>query len=213
MCSAYRNRARTGLTCTTHYIRKSVILDLVLADLRRVSAYVKEREQEFASVASEHGEREAKKLLSQNRRELDKANTRVQELNIIFRKLYEDKALGKLSEQQFAMLVSSYEDEKTSLAKRAAGLERDISAIDERKRDITRFIKLVGKYSDIQELSYELLHDFIERILIHELDREAGTRKIEIYYSFVGRVDNADEPISDTTRVRKEKLDVKTFAI
>ena len=214
LCGTYRNRSRTGAACTTtHYIRKSVILDLVLADLRRVLVYVKEYEQEFVSMAIEYGERETKKLLTQNRKELEKSNARIGELNTIFRKLYEDKALGNLSEQQFAMLTSGYEDEKNTLTKRAAELAHDISVSQERRRDITRFIQLVGKYSDIQELTYELVHEFIDKILIHELDREAGTRKIEIFYSFVGRVNSNSEPTATTTRIRKEKVDVKSYAI
>ena len=62
-------------------------------------------------------------------------------------------------------------------------------------------------------MTYEIAHEFIDRILIHELDRETGTRKIEIFYSFVGRIDNNDEPTATVTRIRKEKIDVKSYAI
>ena len=213
LCGAYRNRARTGSTCTTHYIRKSVILDLVLTDLQRVLTYVKEHSSEFITTANEYGERESKKLLAENTKELNQNKARVQELNTIFRKLYEDNALGKISDQQFATLTSDFEDEKTTLAKRVEELEQNISNSKERKRDINRFIQLVERYSSIQELNYENVHDFIDRILIHELDREAGTRKIEILYSFVGSVDSGEQPTSCTGRVRKEMLDITSFAI
>ena len=39
-------------SCTTHYIRKSVLKELVLADLQRVTSYVKEHEQEFIETAN-----------------------------------------------------------------------------------------------------------------------------------------------------------------
>ena len=213
MCGAYRNRDRTGSTCTTHYIRKSVLLDLILADLQRVLSFVKEHEQGFITKMNEYGESESRKVLTENQKELNQAKARVQELNTIFRKLYEDNALGKLSDQQFSMLTSGYDGEKTALTERVTQLENDITATAERKRDVSRFIKLVGRYSDIQELNYEVVHDFIDRILIHDLDRETGTRKIEILYSFVGRVDSGDEPIANVSRIRKEMLDVKSFAI
>ena len=35
-CGRYRNRIRTGEVCTTHYIRKSVLKELVLGDIQRV---------------------------------------------------------------------------------------------------------------------------------------------------------------------------------
>lgn len=213
MCAAYRNRARTGITCTTHYIRKSVIIDLVLADLRRVLKYVKEHEKEFISTASEYSAQEARQALREQKQELAKATARINEINTVFRKLYEDNALGKLSDEQFTMLTSGYEEEKAALAKRAAELENTITAVKERKDDISRFVRLVGKYSDIKALTYEVLHEFIDRILIHDLDREAGTRKIEIYYSFVGRVDSGEEATANISRLRKEMIDVTSYVV
>ena len=75
------------------------------------------------------------------------------------------------------------------------------------------FIQIVGKYSDIQELTYENVHEFIDRILIHELDRETNTRKIEIHYSFVGQVDTEQEPTQVVNHDRRNMVDVKSIAI
>ncbi len=188
-CGAWRNRARTGSECTSHYIRKNVLLDLVLEDMRRVLQYVKEHEQDFICKATEYGDMEARKALAQQQKELSKAQARMTELDTLFRKLYEDNALGRLTDERFVFLTSGYEDEKKSLAARIDELQQQIATVTERKRDISRFIQIVGKYSDIQELTYENVHEFIDRILIRELDRETNTRKIEIHYSFVGQVD------------------------
>jgi len=72
-CGNYRNRARNDYSCTTHYIRKTVIKELVFADLQRVLRYVKTHEQAFIQKATEYGDAEAKKLLEQKRRELDRS--------------------------------------------------------------------------------------------------------------------------------------------
>lgn len=212
-CGNYRNRARNDLLCTTHYIRKSVLKELVLADLQRVLAYVKEHEQEFVRTAAECGEQTAKKALAQQRKELDKAERRMDELNLLFRKLYEDMALGRLSSEQFALLTSGYEDEKAVLTKRAAELRQEIDTAAERGADVKRFVALVRRYSEISELSYENVHEFIDRILVHELDRETNTRKIEIFYSFVGKVDSGDKPTESTSYFRQIGADVKSFAV
>ena len=212
-CGNYRNRARNDFLCTTHYIRKSVLKELVLADLQRVLAYVKEHEQEFVRTASECGEQAAQKALAQQRKELDKAERRMDELNLLFRKLYEDMALGRLSNEQFALLTSGYEDEKAALTKRAAELRQKIDTAAERGADVKRFVGLVRRYSEISELTYENVHEFIDRILVHELDRETNTRKIEIFYSFVGKVDSGDEPTESISYFRQIGADVKSFAV
>ena len=212
-CGAWRNRARTGSECTSHYIRKNVLLDLVLEDMRRVLRYVKEHEQDFICKATEYGDMEARKALAQQQKELSKAQARMTELDTLFRKLYEDNALGRLTDERFVFLTSGYEDEKKSLAARIDELQQQIATVTERKRDISRFIQIVGKYSDIQELTYENVHEFIDRILIHELDRETNTRKIEIHYSFVGQVDTEQEPTQVVNHDRRNMVDVKSIAI
>ena len=212
-CGNYRNRARNDFLCTTHYIRKSVLKELVLADLQRVLVYVKEHEQEFVRTATECGEQAAKKALAQQRKELDKAERRIDELNLLFRKLYEYMALGRLSSEQFALLTSGYEDEKAALAKRAAELRQEIDTAAERGADVKRFVALVRRYSEISKLTYENVHEFIDRILVHELDRETNTRKIEIFYSFVGKVGSGDEPTESTSYFRQIGADVKSFTV
>ena len=137
--------------------------------------YVKEHEQDFICKATEYGDMEARKALAQQQKELFKAQARMTELDTLFRKLYEDNALGRLTDERFVFLTSGYEDEKKSLAARIDELQQQIATVTERKRDISRFIQIVGKYSDIQELTYENVHEFIDRILIHELDRETNT--------------------------------------
>ena len=212
-CGNYRNRARNDMLCTTHYIRKSVLKELVLADLQRVTSYVKEHEQEFIETANECSAKAVQKTLTQQRKELDKAQNRMNELNILFRKLYEDNALGKLSDEQFAFLTSGYDEEKKTLTRRIAELSQEIDNATERSADVKRFVALVRRYTAITELTYENVHEFIDRILIHELDKETNTRKIEIFYSFVGRVDTGDKPTESISYFRQIGADVKSYAI
>lgn len=153
----------------------------------------------------------AKKVLELEKRELDRNTARINELDTLFRNLYEDKALGRLSDQQFIMLTSGYEDEKNSLESKIANLERSINAVTECRADVDKFVKVVKQYTDIQELTFENVHEFIDRILVHEPNRETKTRKVEIFYSFVGRIENMDKPIEFTTYIRPEKREVKSI--
>ena len=114
-CGNYRNRARNDFLCTRHYIRKSVLKELVLANLQRIMSYVKGREQEFIRTATECSEQAMKKALGHQRKELDKAEARLGEINLLFRRLYEDHVMGKLSAERFAKLSEGYETEQAGL--------------------------------------------------------------------------------------------------
>ena len=212
-CGRYRNRIRTGELCTTHYIRKSVLKELVLADLQRVMSYVKDHEQDFIATANEYNSQTTQKALTMQRKELDKAESRMSELNVLFRKLYEDNALGRLSDEQFTFLTSGYDEEKRTLAQKIVELKQEIETATERSVDVKRFIALVRRYTAIDELTYENVHEFIDRILIHELDKETNTRKIEIFYSFVGKVDSGEKPTESISYFRQIGADVKSIAI
>ena len=212
-CGNYRNRARNDFLCTTHYIRKSVLKELVLADLQRIMSYVKGHEQEFIQTATECSEQAMKKALGHQRKELDKAETRLGEINLLFRKLYEDNALGRLPNEQFVFLTSGYEDEKRELTKRAAELKKEIDTAAEHSADVKRFVALVRRYTEISELTYENVHEFIDRILVYELDKNTNTRKIEIFYSFVGKVDTGDQPTESVSYFRQIGADVKSVVV
>jgi DNA invertase Pin-like site-specific DNA recombinase len=212
-CGNYRNRARNNYSCTTHYIRKTVIKELVFSDLQRVLSYVKANESGFIQRVTQHGEVEAKKAVSAKRREFDKSTARLNELNTLFRKLYEDSAFNRISNEQFIMLTNGYEDEKNALEIKVKKLEREINTVTERRADVDKFVKIVKQYTDIQELNYENVHEFIDRILIHEPNFETNTRKVEIFYSFVGQIDTGGKPTENISYQRKEMRNVKSFVI
>lgn len=210
-CGKYRNRVGVGKICSMHYISQKVLKEIVLADLQRVTSYVKDHEKEFIQTATEYSTQLNRKQVSEQKKELDRAQNRINELNILFRKLYEDNALGKISDEQFAFLVSGYDEEKKMLTKKVESFTQEINAVTEHNADVKRFINLVHNYTDINELTYENLHEFIDRILIHELDKETNTRKIEIFYSFIGKSNIRDKPTESTTHFRK--TDITNLAV
>lgn len=131
-------------------------------------------------------QQESKNELSAKKRELEKCNRRIIELNGIFKKLYEDRVADKLTEERFAMLSQDYEVEQ---AARAAQLEQEIAGHAEKAVNVERFLKIVDKYTGIKALTPEILREFIECIEVHERSVYRGknaTQQIDIYYNFIG---------------------------
>lgn len=68
-----------------------------------------------------------------------------------------------LSDQQFTFMVSGYDDEKAALVEKIRALEKEVNAVSERRDDAGRFVQIVRKYTEVQELTYEIVHEFIGR--------------------------------------------------
>ena len=187
VCGAYRKRTTS---CSAHYIRTVILEKIVLAGIRDVSAYAREHEDEFVRRVMEQDMARTKKELAAKRKELEKSKHRISELDGLFKRLYEDNVSGRLSDERFKKLSVDYESEQKQLAERAAVLEADLAEQGEKAANVEKFLAIVRKYTDIQELTPTLLREFVDKIVVHEPDRISGKReqKIDIYYNFVGEL-------------------------
>ena len=106
---------------------------------------------------------------------------------------------GRISDERFTELSADYEAEQKELKERAAVLQGELSRTLEATANAEKFMKVVRKYTSFEELTPTLLREFVEKIVIHESESLDGKRRgklrrqeIEIYYSFVGKVELPD---------------------
>lgn len=127
----------------------------------------------------------------ENQRKLAKANKRIAELELLIKKTYENSILGNLSSERMASLLSGYEDEQAELKATVAKIEGELSEYHKSRDNAIDFVNLIEKYIGIKELTYEILHELIDRIEVgekYEYNYETY-QDINIYYKFVGTVD------------------------
>ena len=101
-------------------------------------------------------------------------------------RLYEDNVSGKISDERFAVMSAGYEDEQKKLRATVAELTTYIENAEQKSADVTAFIKAVQKYEHITELTPEIMHELIEKIVVHAPDKSSGhrTQENEIHYHF-----------------------------
>lgn len=130
-------------------------------------------------------------MLETSHRQLDKGERRLKDLETLFRRSFEELALGHLSNGQFQMLVRGYEQEKAELEAKAETLKDEIANRQDTLLNAERFRKLVDKYTDITELTPELVREFVERIEVHERSgrykKKHYTQQVDIYFNFIGQ--------------------------
>lgn len=196
-CSTYRKKTRH--LCSSHQITVDAVEKIVLSDLRRVFAMAKEREKEFLSLLQSNAEKEGRKQLAAQRLEKETAERRVQALDNIIRNLYEDKVNGTLSDERFRKLSQEYEQEQAALTECIRKLQEVLSKAKEQSDNVSRFMRLIRKYTEIEELTPEIVREFIEKVIVHEKQKIDGKKvqAVEIVYNCVGVIPTLAK--SDTT--------------
>ncbi|MBD5131495.1 MAG: recombinase family protein [Clostridiales bacterium] len=189
VCTTYRKKKKGE--CTSHRIRLDALEQIVLNDLRKISAYVAWHENEFVERYLNCSQKEKLRLTAAAKAEVSKAYVRQAELNAILRKLYEDNALGRITDDSYDELAASYENERRQLKERVATLEASINSVAEDNANLERFISTLKYYINLEELTPEILHSFVDRIEVGEKVRngKSKTQVVKIIYNFIGAVD------------------------
>lgn len=184
-CSAYRKNSEV---CSAHYIREKVVTETVLESMRRILLNVQAFEKEFARKQMECYSEDKRKELAHKRRELNKAKQRIAEIDSLIQKIYEDNANGKLSDERYATLSMSYEEEQQRLKADIPEMESYLETEMDKTESLQKFIDKVKKITELKELTPELIHEFIDRIIVYSPRYLDGKRVqlMDIYYNGVG---------------------------
>lgn len=188
VCASYRKKSKR--TCSSHQIKNEVLEKLILADIQRITSFVKENEKEFIEMVSNKSKQDSDKLLKSSRKELETAKERIDKLDNLIIHLYEDNVEGKISDDRFKKLTDAYETEQASLTEKIKALEATINITNEEFTNIESFIKLVKKYTNIEKLDCEILRTFVDKVLVYQAEKIDGKKvqKIKIIYNFIGDI-------------------------
>ena len=196
ICGSYKKRTAD---CTAHFIRTDLLTAGVLSNLRKVTSYAAKHEARFMKLLIEQNEDGDRRRNAAKKKELEAAEKRIAELSAIFKRLYEDSVTGRISDERFTELSADYEAEQKELKERAASLREELSKAQEATANAEKFMNVVRRHTTIEELTPTLLREFVEKIVVHESVALDGKRRgklrrqeIEIYYSFVGKVELPD---------------------
>ena len=196
ICGSYKKRTAD---CTAHFIRTDLLTAGVLSNLRKVTSYAAKHEARVMKLLIEQNEDGDRRRNAAKKKELEAAEKRIAELSAIFKRLYEDSVTGRISDERFTELSADYEAEQKELKERAARLREELSKAQEATANAEKFMNVVRRHTTIEELTPTLLREFVEKIVVHESVALDGKRRgklrrqeIEIYYSFVGKVELPD---------------------
>ena len=192
-CSEYRKDVQylQGRKCTCHFIRESQLEQLVLEELRELLRYIPKHENQFARHVMDRSAQEYKRETAAKKKAIVKHRRRISELDTLIERLYVDNVSGKVTDERYEKMSVKFEAEQAELVETADALEMEIAEEESQAVNVDRFLSVVRRYTTIEELTPAIVHEFIDRIIVHEPEQARGNRrqKVEIIYNNIGAVD------------------------
>ena len=178
-------------TLTCHFIRESVLEQLVLEELRDLLAFVTRYEKRFIRLVTDKSRQERIKEMAGMKRTAEKHRRRIAEIDLLVERLYTDNVSGKVNDERYEKMSSKLEAEQSELIAVLDALETEIAEQNEQANGVDRFLGTVKRYTEIEMLTPAIVHEFIDKIIIHEPEQARGNRrqKVEIIYNNIGMID------------------------
>ena len=190
-CSTYGKRGKDA--CTPHQIREADLKQIVLDDLRRVTHFARMKERQFAEYINQKNTLELRREINRVQKELDAMRRRDGELSALFKRLYEDNVLGRVTNEQFRMLSADYNAEQQELESAIPVKEEQLERLKASVANVDAFIEKAKQYTAIDELTPQLLRLFIQRIEIGERTKKysrSSGQSVRIVYRDIGTLDS-----------------------
>ena len=187
-CSNYKgNRG----TCTsTHYVRVDFLEQVVLGEIKRLTKFASHYEDDFVKAVMGSSQQSVALDRKLKEKELAALQTRDEELDGLFERIYEDNVSGKLSDDRFSKMSRRYEDEQKEISERIKTLRAEMDKLSSKAVTADMFISTVRKYTRAKALTPRMLNELIDRIDVHQAEKIDGEwiQHLTIHYNCVGAI-------------------------
>ena len=193
-CSNYKgNRGTCG---STHYVRVDFLEQVVLGEIRRLTKYAGLYEDDFLKEVIGHSRQAEETERRLKEKELKSLLARDDELDGLFERIYEDNVSGKLSDDRFAKMSRSYEEEQKELSEKIKKLRSEIEKQSSRATSTDMFVSIVRKYTRARKLTPRMLNELVEKIEVYNAEKIDGewVQRLRIHYNCVGEMNIPNEP-------------------
>ena len=189
-CSAYTKTPVGKLCPTQHRVNEESVLELIKSLLKSIADYSKIDREAFIRTITEVQEKQASSDIVKLKQTIESNNRRLKELETLICRIYEDNILGKLPDDRYTVLSSSYEAERIKITEDNKKCEDGLKEYNANVNNAERFIKLIDKYENFDELTSPMILELVDKVLVHERDVKGSStcsQEIEIFFNFAGK--------------------------
>ena len=213
---------REAKKCFSHYITTNALREITLAAIRSTATFAIQNRAEFLRRVRETSAAKQSADAKALQQRIKKAQKRIDELDRLSVKLYEDYAYERIPLKRYEQIAAMYEAEQSDLKKALAADQKELAAFDRDTDRAEQFLFLAKKYTDFSVLTNEMLLAFVDRIVVYGATRTCGVKlqNIEIILKHIGKVDlpeqappvlQSAEEYEEEKRRRRQEYDRKYY--
>ena len=109
---------------------------------------------------------------------------RLASLTQMVTRLYEDQMMGRISEENFSMLMAKTQTEQEEIKARITLVQQERQRREQMVFSDTQWREAIRQYANITELDPVTLNKLIQRIVVHENISDSGERTVEVEIHF-----------------------------
>jgi DNA invertase Pin-like site-specific DNA recombinase len=212
VCGNSSKTADEEWRCTGHRIQAERLMALITESLREVTKYAREDKAAFTKSVQETLTAKQTDEINAQKKRLAKFTNRATEIETLYKKIYEDNALGKLPDKMFNSLAADYQKEQAQLDKQIPDLQMAIDSFKDGSDKAAQFIKLVNRYENFEDMTTIMLNEFVEKIVVHERDAkycEDTEQSVDIFLNFIGEFEIPKETADPAILAEQEEANRK----
>ena len=206
VCSKY-GKVPVGTQCSSaHRINGDAVIEILRDTLRYLKETIDEDPEMFIESISQNESETRSAEIKRRQARLKVCKKRTSDLEKLICKIYEDNVLGKMPESRYELLLGEYSREQNLLNEEAEQIEDDLSRMEAESKNGKKFVDLMKRYNNFDEITPYMVNEFVDRIMVHERDRKGSTQttqKIDIYFNFIG---NYSMPVQELTEEEKAEI-------
>ena len=211
-CGNY-NKQPVGSVCKSpHRIKADALVEIIRETLRFLKSTIESNPAEFIEQITQTEEDNRSIEAKKKQERLKACKKRIDELERLICKIYEDNALGKLPESRYETLTRQYSKEQDGLNEEIERIEEFLAKVEEERRSGKKFVDLMSRYDNFDEITPFIVNEFIDRIEVHERARKGSvqtTQKVDIYFNFIGNFSLPEKELTEEEKAEIARIEEK----
>jgi Fe2+ transport system protein B len=188
VCSGYAKQIKD---CTAHYIREDVLKQIVLEKIQKLFAKASSDLEGFKNAIGKQVLKNNTKRLTQIEKEVEADTQSVEQMQQTLTAIYMDKLKGNITQEVFGLLSAENAKQQRTLTEKIDLLKEEAVEIKKSSSEVNRFFSIIAKYDSIDTLTYDILHELVERVEVHEgvgKTRKSKTYQVDVFFKGIGLI-------------------------